>query len=202
MQGLGPERAAKKFVQTQKSRGRIAAPAAQTRRQGNSFLDVQADALADARGLEKQLGGAIGQVARVRRQSGLGAGDFKALAGPAEREPVLHPDGLHDGFQFMKPIGAPAKDVKQQVDLAGGLSFKGCMPAFLPRIACIASWLLSLHDHLGCGHPPSLSVVGGGAVKKRRQHRGAGAVKSGTAFSGFRKPGNGCWARTGQCRLR
>ena len=92
---------------------------------GIRFFEVQADALPDACRLEKELGGAIGQIARVRWQSRLVARHFKSLAGPAQGQTVKHRHGLHDRFQLVEPVGTLAQDVQQQVDLAGRLFFQG-----------------------------------------------------------------------------
>jgi hypothetical protein len=55
----------------------------------------------------------------IARQFGITASELQACARALEGHRVTDVHGLHDGFQFVKTIGALAKDVQDEVDLAG-----------------------------------------------------------------------------------
>jgi hypothetical protein len=70
----------------------------------------------------------VNEIARIHRQRGVTARKFDRAAATFERQPVAKIDRLHDGFEFVKTVGAPAEDVQQQVDFAGRIFFEahGC----------------------------------------------------------------------------
>ena len=67
--------------------------------------------------------GAVNEVPGVGRQGGSSrrAGCFSAAL---EAQLVEEVHRLHDGFEFVEAVGAPAEDVQQQVDLAGRFFFR------------------------------------------------------------------------------
>ena len=115
----GGKRLAKQFVQREQRGRGIAAAAAQTGGQRNFFLQMNAHPVADFRGLQKPGGGAMNQIARIRRQGGVAARQFDRTAAAFKRQPVAKIDRLHDGFEFVKSVGPFAEDVQQQVDFGG-----------------------------------------------------------------------------------
>jgi hypothetical protein len=74
----------------------------------------------NAGGGQKSGGGAVDEIAAIHGEAGIVAGEFNAGGGAVQDEFIAQPDGLHDGFQFMKSVGAAAEDVQDEVDLAGG----------------------------------------------------------------------------------
>jgi hypothetical protein len=113
------ERPAKKFVHGQERCSGVAAAAAQARRNGNSLLQVNADAVADAGGFEKALRGGKDEVLGIRRQERVVALEAHPVAVALEGEGIVEVDRMQDSLQLVETIGTLSQDVKEEVDLAG-----------------------------------------------------------------------------------
>ncbi len=66
----------------------------------------------------------MNQIARIGGQVRVVARKFNLACGSLESQLVADVDRLHDAFEFMKAIGAPAKDVQQQIDFAERFFFE------------------------------------------------------------------------------
>ena len=85
---------------------------------------MDAHAVIDFRLLKKNSRSATNKVIGICRQRRVAAGELNPLAAMVKRQPVENIDGVHDGFEFVKTIGAFAQDVQEQVDFAGRLFFE------------------------------------------------------------------------------
>ncbi|MBI3192338.1 MAG: hypothetical protein HYZ36_06705 [Pedosphaera parvula] len=81
---------------------------------------MDANAIGELGGQEKGRGRAMHQIAAVDRQAWVTAREVNACSRTLEAQRIVQGHGMHDGFQLVKAIRAFAKDVEQQIDLAGG----------------------------------------------------------------------------------
>ena len=123
---------AEQLVQAQQGRGGVAAAAAQSRREGDAFLEMDFDAVGDGRGVEERGGSLVHEVASVHWQRGNATSERDARSCRLHIELVAELHRLHDGLQLVKAILALAEDVEQQVDLAGGLADDGAQDKNAP----------------------------------------------------------------------
>ena len=72
----------------------------------------------------KEVGRAVDEIFRVGRQFRMAARQLHAGSAALEGQFVAEVHRLHDGFEFVKAVGAFAEDVQDQVDLAGRFFFK------------------------------------------------------------------------------
>ena len=68
---------------------------------------------------QKRGGGAMDEIARIGRQTGVAAGELDSGPAAGKRQPVAEVHRVKDGFEVMKAVRSPAEDVQQQVDFAG-----------------------------------------------------------------------------------
>lgn len=113
------QRRAEKFVQPEQRRGRIAAATAESGSHRNAFFEVQADAVVERGGFQKRCRRAMHEIGRIHRKLGIAARQRDAAASELERQLIAKLDRVHDGFEFMKTVRSPAKNIQQEVDLAG-----------------------------------------------------------------------------------
>ena len=116
----GRERGIEEFGQPEQRGGGIPAATTEAGGHGDALFQMDADAVRNAGGREKGRRGAMHEVGGIHGERGIAAGERHARAGGLERQLVAQPDRVHDGFEFVKTVGAAAEDVEEEVDFAGG----------------------------------------------------------------------------------
>jgi len=86
---------------------------------------MDGDPIANLRGFEKFRGGAMDQIGGIGGQRRVTAGELDSVTAAGEGEPVMEVDRMEEGFQFVKAIRPPTKDVLQQINFAGRQFFQG-----------------------------------------------------------------------------
>jgi len=127
------ERPAEQLVQREQRRRSVAAAAAESGGERDFFLQMDFYAGGNLRRREKRGGRAVNEVFGIGRQAVFAAGQLNPYSAALENEFVKQVHRLHDGFEFVKAVGAPAEDVQQQVDLAGRFFFEPHQNDFQPR---------------------------------------------------------------------
>src|SRR5437762_5732361 len=113
------EPAVPELVQHEERRGRIRAPAAEARSQGDALANSKA-------GTEPRAGGVLQSAGGPHREIGLGCEALRALrpldppvVPHADLERVGEIDELKEGLQLVIAVGAPARHMEKEIQLGG-----------------------------------------------------------------------------------